>query len=109
MRGEGDAVGVGAHGDALAFHDLADRLRDILVLARDQPRLPLDHRHLRTEAAEHLRELQPDIAAADHRQMPRQGVQLQDRGVGQVVDRVDAGQVRHRGATADVEEDARRA
>src|SRR3712207_8828481 len=37
-----------------------------------------------------------------------QGFEREDRGVGEVADPVEAGEGRHRGATADVEEGARR-
>ena len=66
---EADALGVEPHRDALGLEDVADRVRDVLVLAPDQPRPLLDHRHLAAEAAEHLGEFEADIAAADHHQM----------------------------------------
>ena len=69
--------------DALRLEDVADRVRDVLVLARDQPR-PLFHdRHRRSEPAKHLRELEADVAAADDDEVPRQGVELKQRRVGQ--------------------------
>ena len=58
-----------AHGDALGFENLLDRGRYVLVLARDQPRRLLHDGHRGAEAAVHLRELEADIAAADHDQM----------------------------------------
>ena len=51
--------------------NLANRFRDFFVLARDEARALLDDRHLRAEAAVHLRELQPDVAAADDDQVLR--------------------------------------
>ena len=45
----------------------------------DQPRPHLDDRHLGAEAAVHLREFEPDIAAADDDQVPRQRVEREDR------------------------------
>ena len=62
----------GANGDPLGLKDVAHGLRDVLVLARDQARPLLDDGHLGAEAAVHLREFEPDIAAADDDQMPRQ-------------------------------------
>jgi hypothetical protein len=56
-----------------------------------------------TEAAEHLREFERDVAAADDDEMARQHVEIHHRRVGQVVDVVNAGQVGHRGAAAGVE------
>ena len=67
-----------------------------------------DHRHRAAEAAEHLRELQADVAAADDRQMPRQGVEPQQAAVGQPGHRLEPRDRRRRGAAADVEEDPRR-
>ena len=72
VRLEADAFGVQPDRDAFAFEDLPDRVGNVLVLARDQPRALLDHRHLGAEAAEHLREFEPDIAAADHDEVARQ-------------------------------------
>ena len=83
--------------------------RDVLVLARDQPRTLLDDRHLGAEAAVHLREFEADVAAADDDQMPRQRVELQDRAVGQRRHVVDAGHVGNARAAAHIDEDARRA
>ena len=45
------------------------------------------------EAAVHLRKLKPNVAAADDDEVPRHAVELEDRGVGQVGDDVDAGHV----------------
>ena len=96
MPRQRDAFGTGAHGDAFAFEDLADRLRDVLVLAPDQPRTHLDNRHPGAEPPVHLREFEPDIAATDHDQVLGDAVQLQDRAVGQKRNLVDAREVRHR-------------
>ena len=59
---------------------------DVLVLAADQARALLDHRHLGAEAAEHLRELEPDVAAADDDQVAGQRVEREHRAVGEVGD-----------------------
>ena len=56
-----------------AFEDVGDRGRDVLVLARDQARRHLDDRDLAAEAAEHLREFEADVAAADDDQMRAAG------------------------------------
>ena len=106
MACEADAVGIEVHRDPLVLKDVLHRGGDVLVLVLDQPRAALDHRHLGAEAAIHLREFEPDIAAADDRQMPRQRVELEDRRVGEVVDLVEARHVGHAGAAAEIEEDA---
>jgi hypothetical protein len=57
------------------------------------------------EPAVHLRELEPDVAAAHDDEVPRQEVDVHDRAVRPVADRVETP---HRGggrATADVHED----
>ena len=82
--------------------------RHLFVLARDDARAHLAHRDLRAEAAEDLRELEADVAAADHHQVLGQVVEFEDAAV---VERVDLIEPRHRGpqwGAADVEEDARR-
>ena len=71
VRREPDALGAGAHRNPLRLQHAADRLRDIRVLPPDQPRPFLDHCDRRAEAPKDLRELEPDIAAADHHQVPR--------------------------------------
>ena len=106
VRREADALGAGAHRDAFGGEDLADRLGDVGVLVGDQARTLLDHGDGGAEAAEGLGELEADVAAADDDQVLGQGVEGEQRAVGQRGDPVDAGQVRHRGAGADVEEDA---
>ena len=60
--------------NAILAQDLGHLVGDIGVLAREQPRAALDDRDPRAEAAEHLGELQPDIAATEHQQMLRYGV-----------------------------------
>ena len=67
-----DAGGVGAHLRCpRASRIAATASRHVLVLARDQARPFLDDRDLAAEAAVHLRELEPDVAAADDDEMPR--------------------------------------
>ena len=85
MRREADALGIEVHRDAFVLEDALHRGRHVLVFVLDQPRAALDDRHLGAEAAVHLREFEPDIAAADDRQMPRQRVEIEDRRVGEIV------------------------
>ncbi len=84
MLGKADAFRAGAHIDPLAFQNLADRLRDILVFTGDKPRVHLDDRHFGAEPPVHLCEFEPDIAAADDDEMLRHPVECQDRGIGEV-------------------------
>ena len=58
------------------------------------------------EAAERLGELEADVAAPDDDKVFGQGVEGQDRAVGQGRHGIDAGEPGDRGAGADVEEDA---
>lgn len=67
----------------------------------------LDDADFGAEAAIHLCEFQPDIAAADDGQMPWQRVEMDDRGAGEIVDIVDPGQVGDDRPRADIEENAR--
>src|SRR6185312_3145384 len=94
---------------AFVFEDGFYRRRDVLVFAADQAVALLDHGYLRAEAAEHLREFQRDVAAADHDEMARQDIQIHHRGIGEKVDRVDAGEIGHRRTSAGVEENLVRA
>jgi hypothetical protein len=108
VRREADALGAGADGDALPEEDLPDRLRDVLVLAGDEPRRLLDDGHLRPEAPVHLAELEADVGATDDNQVFGHPIQAEDGGVGEVGHVADAGHVRHYGTTSHIDEDARR-
>src|SRR6266404_451173 len=99
------AFGVGADIDAFAAQERRDRLGHILVLARNEARAYLYDRDLAAEAAIHLSELEPDIAPAQHQEMPRQVVDVQHRAVGEIVDRVQTGDVGHHRPAADIDED----
>ena len=94
--------------DALGLEDAAHRLGDVRVLAADQVRRLLDQGDLGAEAAVALRELEADVAAADHHEVGGQLVEREDAGVGQRRDVAHPGQAGDGGAGADVEEDARR-
>ena len=54
---------------------VVDGLGNVLVFARDEARTLFDDRDLGAEAAVHLGELEPDVAAADDDQMPGQDVE----------------------------------
>jgi hypothetical protein len=106
---KGDALGAGAHGYALGFEDVADRLGDVFVFAADEARAHLDDCHGRAEPSVHLREFEPDITAADNYEMLRNMVEREDGAIRQKTNLADAGQIRDDRATADIDEDARRA
>ena len=80
--------------------------RDVAVFAADQAVAVLDDAHPRAEAAEHLRELEPDVAAADDDQVLGQHVELHHRRVGEHRHVGQAGPVGQRGTAAHVDEDA---
>src|SRR3954467_658663 len=65
----------------------------------------LDYRHFAAKAPEHLREFESDVAAAYDDQMTWKDLELEDRRVGQVGHRVDAGHVRNVCPAAHVEKD----
>jgi hypothetical protein len=102
---EADALRPRADGDALTFEDVAHGGADILVLPGDQPRPLLDDRHVRTEAAEHLGEFQPDIAAADDDEVFRHLAELHHRDIVEIGHVPDTGEVGHDSPSADIEED----
>ena len=99
------ALGAGANGDAFALEDGADFRGDVLVLTRQQLVEFLDHRHLRTEAPVHLRELQADVAAADDHQVLGHPVNIHHGGIGEVRNVLHAGNIGHHRPAADVDED----
>ncbi len=65
--------------DPVIAQDRGDPVRDVLVLDHHQARGVLDDRDLAAEPAEHLPELQPDVAAAEDDQVLGELVQLHDR------------------------------
>jgi hypothetical protein len=94
-----------AHRDAFVFQEAPDLRGHILVLAADQARAHLHHRDARAEAAEHLRELQADVAAADHDEVLGHEVDVHHRDVGEIGHRFDSRHLRHARPPTDVEED----
>ena len=85
-------LGVEADIDAVFLEDLAHGVGDVVVLAGEEVTAALDHGHGATEATEHLREFETDVAATEHDQVLRGLVQLHDRGrvevrnIGEAVD-----------------------
>ena len=92
---EADALGIDAQIDTLAFEGLAYLGGDVGIFAMDEARGHLDHSHLAAEAAIHLREFEPDIAAADDHKMPRQKIDRHHRAVRQIGNLIEPGQFRH--------------
>jgi hypothetical protein len=84
---------------------LLERGRDVRVLTCDQPVALLDDRDPAAEPTVDLGELEPDIAAADDDQMRWQGLECQQGRVVQVRHVPHPGEIRGRGAPADIDED----
>jgi hypothetical protein len=74
-----DGLRRGQDRDPVLAQDSGDLVRDVLVLDHHQARGALDDGDLAAEPAEHLPELQPDVAAAEDDQVLREFVQLHDR------------------------------
>ena len=98
-------VGLQQDLDAVLAQDVGHRVGHVGVLAGQQPLAALHDRHLAAEAAEHLAELQADVAAAQHEQVLRHRVQLHDRGRVQRRHAVEPRQRRRGGPRAGVDED----
>src|SRR6266446_1713148 len=90
-----------AYLDTLVAEDSRDRVGDVGILATGQPRPLLDDRDAASEAPVRLRQLEADIAAAEHDQVGRHAVELERldmrewRGGSQVRDRRDRGMSAH--------------
>ncbi len=85
-----------------------DRCGHILVFAADQARAHLDDRHCAAEAPVHLREFEPDIAAADDQQVIGHEVDAHHAGIGEVTYVGEAVDAVHGSAAADIDENLRR-
>ena len=72
-------------------------------------RAHLDDGDAAAEAAEHLRELEPDVAAADDHEMRRDEVEIHHRDVRQIGHRIEPRHLRDQRPAADVDEDLVRA
>src|SRR6058998_1435225 len=95
------------HFHSVLAQNLADLLGDVGVLAWRELRGALDDRHAAAEAAEHLPELEPDVAASQDQEVLRQHGEFHDRrGVerGNGVEPLQRGASR---AAARVDEDQR--
>jgi hypothetical protein len=79
-----DAFSGRADSDPFSFKDIANGIGYVGVFTTNQPRRHLDDSHIRAKAPVHLGELEPDIATADHHQMLRHALKLQDRAVGKM-------------------------
>ena len=77
-----------------------------MILAGDEARHLLHHRHRGAEAPEYLRELESDIASSNDDEALRQGVQFEQRRVVERPDLIAAGEIGRLGAAADVDEEA---
>jgi hypothetical protein len=78
VRLEADARGAGPHGDLFTLQNLPDGVGHVRILVADQSRPLLDDRHLGSEAAVHLAELEADVAAADDHQVAGHVAEGQD-------------------------------
>src|SRR5262249_23604531 len=96
---------------ALRRTSMPSRLRNIgdggggiRVLPRNEARRQFDDGDIATEAAIDLREFETDVTAADHDQVRRQGIEREDRAVGEIVDLVEARDIRDERPTSDIDE-----
>src|SRR5262249_9171102 len=92
--------------DPFLAEEIGDRLRDVLVLPRDQARPELDQGHLAAEAAIHLGEFESDVAAAQDDEMWRKKIDVHHRAVGEIRDLIEAGNRGDYRACADIDKDA---
>ena len=91
-----DHLAADAHVDVFLLEELGHGAGDVLVLARDQARCQLDHRHLTSEAAIDLREFEADVTAAQDDEMRGEKIDVHHRAVGEVRHLVEAGDRRDR-------------
>ena len=92
--------------NALGLQDFADRIRDFLVLPRNEPRRHLHHRDLCSQSPKNLRELEADIAPANDDKALGQDVEFKQRRVGQRPHLIATRKVGKHRPAADVDEEA---
>src|SRR5207244_8560640 len=96
---------VGAHVDLFGREDLVNALGNVVVLAAEEAGTALQDGHLAAEAAIHLREFERDVAAAEDDEVGGERVEVDDGGVGEVRNLVEAGERRDGGGAAHGGED----
>src|SRR5437016_12687422 len=109
MLGKAHAFCVQSKLDALLLKNLLDYRGNVFIFAGDQSWHHLDNCYLTAKAAEHLPELQPNVAAADDHEMIGQKIHLHHGRVSEIGDLINAGHGRDRGAATNVDKDALRA
>src|SRR5258708_7798338 len=105
LLGDAPTPRIQAKIDAFTGEKRRNGLRDILVLTRDEARAYLDDCDLATEASVHLSKLEANVAATEHQQMSGQEIDIHHRAIGEVGDLLQAGDLRHDGTAADIDED----
>ena len=80
--------------------------RNVRVFPAGQARRLLDHSDRGAQAPENLSELEPDIASSDDDKAPGQGVELEQRRVGQRPRLIEAREIGRVGPATDVDEEA---
>src|SRR6266487_390194 len=106
VRRKADAFGAGPDMYPLTFENVPDCFGNVLIFPGYQACGLLDDGHVCTQPAVYLRELEADVAAADHDQMRRQTVEREDGGISQIRHVPDARHVGHQGPPPDIDEDA---
>src|SRR5262245_30747239 len=96
------ALRVEANLKSFVFENLLYRIRDIGIFVFDHARRHLDDRDLASKASEHLSELEADVAAADDDQVRRKEIHFHHRGIVEIGDIVNAGQIRRDRAPTDI-------
>ena len=90
---------------AFRLEDFADRIRDLLILARHEPFPLFHHRHFRSEAPKGLRELKANVTSANDDEALGQDVEFKQRRVGQRLNLIATGKVGDHRSAADIDEE----
>ncbi len=78
-----NAVGVQSHLNAFGVKNSADHLRRVFIFMRTEARVSVDNGDLGPKTAEHLREFQSHITAANNDEVSGEFFEVQDRGAGE--------------------------
>src|SRR5271170_5709926 len=94
------------HLDSFVVKQIKEGGADVRIFPLGELRASFDHGHIRSEPPHRLREFKAYIAAANHYQVTWQTIEIERLDMGHWIRRGEPGNIGHRRARTQVEEDA---